>query len=168
MLRGLKKKQTILKVIEENPGSGFLDIHNFTGFGHGVVSHHLNTLEKEGHVRINREKRNIWVFQSSFDPDDDKIVIALRKETCKKILLFLLESGSSDFSHIQNTIKKSPGTLSYTLKNLVEQDVVKIVHGFPKKYVLKDVTKTQELLDRLTVSNTDKLKDRFADTFSYL
>ena len=168
MLRGLKKKQTILKVIEKNPGACFLDIHKITGFGHGVVSHHLNALEKEGSVRINRQKRNIWMFQSHLDPNNDSIIIALRKETCKKILVFLLESESASFSEIQKTIKKSPGTTSVTLKKLIDHNVLKIVFGFPKQYVLKDMAKTRELLESLHMSQTDELKDRFADTFSYL
>ncbi|AJM91586.1 Transcriptional regulator, TrmB [Nitrosopumilus piranensis] len=168
MLRGVKKKQAILRVIESNPGTGFVDIHKLTGFGHGVVSHHLSVLEKEGSIRINREKRNIWVFQSSLDPNNDRIIIALRKETCKNILAFLLDVHSANFVQIHNTIKKSPGTTSVTLKKLVELDVIKIIHGFPKKYTLKDEIKTRKLFDALIVSYTDELKDRFADTFSYL
>ena len=107
MIRGLAKKQTILKVVKENPGIGFLDVHKITGFGHGVVSHHLAMLEKEGTVRINRGKRKIWIFGSDLDPNDDNIRIALRKETCKKILNFLLDENLANFTHIQNTIGKS-------------------------------------------------------------
>lgn len=168
MLRGLKKKKTILKTIEENPGAGFLDIHKMTGFGHGVVSHHLSVLEKEGSIRINRDKRNISVFQTSSDPNNDNIITALRKETCKKILAFLLDVDSASFIQIYTAIKKSPGTASVTVKKLVELDVIKIVHGFPKKYALKDEIRTRELFDSFTVSRTDEFKDRFADTFSYL
>lgn len=168
MLRGLAKKQTILKVVEENPGVGFLDVHKITGFGHGVVSHHLSILEKEGSVRINRGKRKIWVFSSSSDPAEDHIHIALRKETCRKILSFLLDANTASFVQIQNTISKSPGTASLTLKNLIEHKVIKVVYGFPKKYTLQDFEKTAYLLDKMTVSRTDELKDRFADTFSYL
>jgi len=168
MNRGLAKKQTILKAIEDNPSTGFLDIHRITGFGHGVISHHLSVLEKEGSVRIAREKQKIWVFESSLDPAEDNLRITLRKETCRKILFYLLEADIASFSQIQEAIKKSQGTTSYTLKKLVKYNVVKIKYGFPKKYVLKDVDQTKKILATLPVSYTDTLKDRFADTFSYL
>ena len=168
MLRGLAKKQTILKLVEENPGIGFLEIQKTTGYGHGVISHHLSMLEKQGSIRINRGKRKIWIFGLGLDPDEDSIRIALRKETCKKILSFLLDVNLANFVQIQNAIGKSPGTTSTTLKKLVEHNVIKIVHGFPKRYTLDDFEKTASLLDAMTVSPTDELKDRFADTFSYL
>ncbi|WP_299290139.1 ArsR family transcriptional regulator [Nitrosopumilus sp.] len=168
MLRGLKKKQAILKTIEKNPGTRFSDIHKMTGFGHGVVSHHLSMLEKEGSIRINRDKRNIRVFQSSLDPSNDNIIISIRKETCKKILAFLLDANSANFVQIYSAIKKSPGTTSSTLKKLVELEVLIIIHGFPKKYAIKDEVRTRELFNSLSVSQTDEFKDRFADTFSYL
>lgn len=167
MLRGLAKKQTILKVVEENPGMGFLDIHKITGFGHGVVSHHLAMLEKEGSVRINRGKQKIWVFGSDLDPKEDNIRIAIRKETCKKILVFLLDVNCASFVQISNTISKSPGTTSVTLKKLIEHKVIKVVYGFPKKYTLENFEKTSHILDMMTLSHVDEFKDRFADTFSY-
>lgn len=167
MLRGLAKKQTILKVVEENPGMGFLDIHKITGFGHGVVSHHLAMLEKEGSVRINRGKQKIWVFGSDLDPKEDNIRIAIRKETCKKILVFLLDVNRASFVQISHTISKSPGTTSVTLKKLIEHKVIKVVYGFPKEYTLENFEKTSHILDTMTLSHVDEFKDRFADTFSY-
>ena len=168
MIRGLAKKQAILKMVEKNPGIGFLDIHKITGFGHGVVSHHLAILEKEGSVRINRGKKRIWIFGSDLDPNEDNIRIALRKETCKKILNFLLDENLASFAQIQNEINKSPSTTSITLKKLIEHNVVKVIYGFPKKYTLENFEKTANLLDAMTVSHADEIRDRFADTFSYL
>ncbi|MBS1268908.1 MAG: hypothetical protein MAG458_01643 [Nitrosopumilus sp.] len=46
--------------------------------------------------------------------------------------------------------------------------MIKVIHGFPKKYTLEDFEKTSYLIDSMAVSHTDELKDRFADTFSYL
>lgn len=168
MIRGNVKKQAILNVVEENPGVGFLDVHKITGFGHGVISHHLAMLEKEGFVRINRGKQKIWIFGSHLDPNEDNIRIALRKETCKKILVYLLNFNRADFNQLQKAIDKSSGITSITLKKLIEHQVIKVIHGFPKKYTLEDFEKTSYLIDSMAVSHTDELKDRFADTFSYL
>lgn len=95
------------------------------------------------------------------------ILIALRKETCKKILVYLLNFNRADFNQLQKAIDKSSGTTSITLKKLIEQQVIKVIHGFPKKYTLEDFEKTSHILEMMDVSYSDKLKDRFADTFSY-
>ena len=168
MNRGLAKKRAVLKAVEENPGAGFIDLMKLTGFANGVLSHHLGVLEKEGVVRINHWKRKIWVFKSELDPNEDNIRISFRKETCKQILLHLLNENSANLQQIQEAIKKSPATTSGTLKKLVYLQVIQIIPGFPKKYTLVDFEKTTKILNSITVTQTDELKDRFADTFSYL
>ena len=161
------KRKTILKLVENDPGMGFLDLQKETGYGNGVLSHHLKTLEKSNLIRIRRANRKIWVFPPHLDSDDDNIRIHIRKETCKKIIEFLLQENTANFVQIQTAIKKSPGTTSSTLKMLVENRIVTKIHGFPNKYVVADHDKTAELLDAMKISQTDKLKERFADTFSY-
>lgn len=167
MLRGLQKKKTILKLVEDDPGVGFIDIMKSTGYANGIVGHHLRTLEREGSIRIKREKRKIWIFHPTLDSNDDNIRIFLRKETCKKILVFLLEARSANFIQIRDTIGKSPSTTSTTLKMLVESKVIKKIPGFPHKYALEDYEKTIKILNTIEASHVDILKDRFADTFSY-
>jgi len=162
-----QKKSLILKLIEQEPGLGFTDIHKSTGLGHGVISHHLKALENEGEIRIKRGKRKIWAFHSKEDASEDLTIIFLRKETCKKILLFLLEKEKANFSQIQKNIGKSPSTTSLALKSLLEKKIVRINLRFPKQYYLEDKERVSKLVGRLKVSSSDELKDRFADTFSY-
>ncbi|MCV0372396.1 MAG: winged helix-turn-helix transcriptional regulator [Nitrosarchaeum sp.] len=167
MSNAVEKRKKILKIIIENPGAGFLDIQKNTGYGHGNLSHHLKTLEQEGSIRIRREKRKVWVFDSASDPNYDRFWMFLRKETCKKILIFLLEERFASFAHIRDAIKKSPGTTSTTIKTLMEKKLIKKIPGFPDIYTLEDYEKTKKIIDRMNVSQTDELKDRFVDTFSY-
>ncbi|MCE2507124.1 MAG: hypothetical protein J4F36_11815 [Nitrosopumilaceae archaeon] len=94
--------------------------------------------------------------------------LRLEKKHAKKILSFLLDVNTANFTQIQNAISKSPGTTSVTLKKLIQHNVLKIVYGFPKQYTLENFEKTAYLSNTITVSHTDELKDRFADTFSYL
>ncbi|MGH1522052.1 MAG: winged helix-turn-helix transcriptional regulator [Nitrosopumilus sp.] len=161
------KKKTILRLVQNDPGVGFVDIQKETGYANGVLSHHLKILEKNDHIRIARGKRKIWVFPSHLDSDNDKIRIYIRKETCRRIIDFLLENNESSFVSIQNTIEKSPSTTSTTLKMLVQNDIVKKIPGFPHKYSLIDSQKVLKVIDTIQVSKADTLKDRFADTFSY-
>ncbi len=161
------KKKTIIRLVQDDPGVGFVDIQKETGFANGVLSHHLKVLEKNDNIRITRGKRKIWVFPSYLDSENDKIRIYIRKETCRRIIEFLLENNESSFVSIQKTIEKSPSTTSITLKILVQNDIVKKTLGFPHEYSLIDRQRILEVIDTTKVSKTDTLKDRFADTFSY-
>lgn len=156
-----------MKLIEQEPGVGFTDIQKNTGFGHGVISHHLKSLEKEGVIRIKRGRRKIWAFHSKEEKSKDQTIIFLRKETCRNILIFLLEKEFANFSQIQKNIGKSPSTTSSTLKSLMEKKIVKNNLRFPKQYFLEDKDMVSNLVKRLRISSSDELKDRFADTFSY-
>lgn len=161
------KKKTILRLVQNDPGVGFIDIQKKTGYANGVLSHHLKILEKDDHVRIRRGKRKIWVFPSHLDSENDKIRIYMRKETCKRIIEFLLENDESSFVPIQKAIEKSPSTTSIMLKALVQKDIVKKTPGFPHSYSLIHRERILEIITTTKTSKADTLKDRFADTFSY-
>ena len=167
MSNAYHKKKAILRLVQEDPGVGFIDIQKETGYANGVLSHHLKILEKNDHIRITRGKRKIWVFPSHLDSENDKIRIYIRKESCKRIIEFLLENDESSFVPIQKAIEKSPSTTSITLKTLVENNIVKKTPGFPHRYSLRDYKRITNVIDTIKISKSDKLKDRFADTFSY-
>ena len=166
-LRSKLRRESICKAVEENPGSNYQSLLKYTGFANGVLSHHLKKLEIEGKLRVRRSGRLTWFFPIFSDPDQDCIIINLRKETCKNILLFLLSKGPATFVEITHAIHKSPATTSYTLKQLTDSNVVRIIPGFQKKYSLHDRHHTEDILGRLKITRMDTLTDRFADSFSY-
>ncbi|WP_048109551.1 winged helix-turn-helix domain-containing protein [Nitrosarchaeum koreense] len=166
MIKSLKRK-TILQIVESNPGVGFIDIQKHTGYANGVLSHHLKRLENEGHIRIKHGKRKIWIFSSIVNTDNDNLLIFFRKETCQKILLFLLDVKIATFSQIRDAVEKSPSTTSVTMKMLLGEKLIRKIYGFPLKYELEDYEKTLQVIETIKPSNVDVLKDRFADTFSY-
>ena len=161
------RRKRICTLVEENPGYNYQDLLKSTGFANGILSHHLKKLEKDGHVRIKRKNRMTWFFPPDSDPIQDEIIIHLRKETCRKILVLLLSKEIATFGEITQEVKKSPSTVSSTLKNLIENKVVRKIPDFKKKYSLYDFEATRNTLDRLQLTPTDSLKDRFADSFSY-
>ena len=166
-LRSKLRRESICKAVEENPGSNYQNLLKYTGFANGVLSHHLKRLEVEGRVRVRRSGRLTWFFPIFSDSDHDCIIINLRKETCRNILLFLLSRESATFVEITRAIRKSPATTSYTLKQLTEDKTIRIIPGFQKKYSLHDKDHTKDIMRRLEITRMDTLTDRFADSFSY-
>jgi len=96
------------------------------------------------------------------------LIINLRKETSKDILSYLLTNPSSGFSEIQKYTKKAPATVSLTITHLVELKLITRIPGTRPKYVLANKDLTFSTIKRIEPNTTDKIKERFVDTFSYL
>ncbi|CAD6514444.1 Transcriptional regulator, TrmB [metagenome] len=162
-----QKRKQIRTIIEENHGYSYCDVQKQSGLVNGILSHHIKILEKNKQIRIRRENRKTWFFPFESDPENDFLLIYSKKERYRKVIKLLIEKNQLDFQEIQQSIGKSPSTTSLTLSNLIQRHIIKKTNDFKKKYELCDYNKTLELLSNTELTTGDKLKDRFADTFSY-
>ena len=161
------RRQKISLAIEENPGYNYQDLLKDTGFPNGILSHHLKSLEKNGLVRVKRKKRMTWFFSPNSNPVEDELRIHLRKETCRKILIYLLEHKEITHKRLIRILEKSPSTVTYTMRNLLESKLIYKTSNFRKSYSLIDPQLTKAILEGTETTSVDTLKDRFADSFSY-
>jgi len=157
----------ILEIIEKNPATRFTDLMYGTGLKNGVVSHYLKMMEKVGLIRAKRIKNQGWYFASTFDESNEVLFIHLRKETSRRILVFLLKKGPATFSEILEHVSKSPSTLSVALANLLKADLIAIEPGIVKKYSPNNKETIIISLEQIKPKTLDTAKDRFADAFSY-
>lgn len=153
-------------MLEEKPASRFTDLMNGSGLKNGVVSHYLKMMKRMGLIRSRKIKNQDWYFVSTFDESKDYLFIHLRKETSKKILSFLLDNDAT-FAEILVHVKKSPSTLSITLSNLLNANLVAFEPGVIKKYHIVDRNSTIRALEKMNLNAFDAIQDRFADSFSY-
>ena len=158
----------ILKLISENPGIRYSEIKKTTGFPNGTLSHYLSKMVHDSKIISKRFGRRTWFFPPQIESSEFETIIQLRKETTKKILILLLEKRVAPFKEIREKIKKSPATTSWSLTNLVEAGIVRRIPGIPVKYDLFDEKTTFNIIKKIEPSIADSLKERFADTFSYL
>ena len=165
--KATQKRKKICTIIEENPGLCYCDIQKELGLVNGILSHHINILEKNDHIRIRRENRKTWFFPPESDPKNDFLLIYSKKETYRKIIMFLLQEKQANFSEIRQNIGRSPGTTSLALSNLIHRNIIKKTQDFKKRYEICNYDQALELLSKAEPKTSDKLKDRFANTFSY-
>lgn len=158
----------LLHIIRESPGLTFTQIMSHSGLANGVLSHYLNNMEKRSMIRSNRGKKMTWYFSPDHPPEEDWIVINLRKETSRNILLFLSIKRQATFAEIVDAVARSPPVVSIVLSRLEEHGIIKSTSGYLKKYSVANPDTIIRLSE--TTSNTafDKMKDQFSDTFSYL
>ena len=165
--KATQKRKKICTMIEENPGLCYCHIQKELGLVNGILSHHIKILEKNDSIRIRRENRKTWFFPPNSDPKNDFLLIYSKKETYRKIIMFLLQEKQADFNEIRQNIGKSPSTTSIALSNLIQRNLIKKTQDFKKKYELYNYDHAIELLSKAEPKTSDKIKDRFADTFSY-
>lgn len=157
----------LLDIIKKNPGIGYADIKKLTGYPCGTLSNALSNLERDSRIMVNRSTRRANYFPLHIPLREQIVLINLRKETAKRIILFLIDNQRASFSEIRDFIKKSPSTTSITLTGLIENKIIRRTSGHNVSFDLRDPKTTHHALIRLEPKTTDKLKDRFADVFSH-
>ncbi|WP_187146540.1 winged helix-turn-helix transcriptional regulator [Nitrosopumilus maritimus] len=162
------KVKKILSIITSNPGICYNELQESSGIPNGTLSHYVSSMVKDSKIIVKRTSRRSWFFLPNAKPSEINLIINLRKETGKNILSFLLLNGSSTFSDIQKSTIKAPATISLTITHLVELGLVRRIPGTRPKYELTDRELTFECIKKLEPDTSDRLKERFADTFSYL
>ena len=157
----------ILEIIQNNPAISYREIQKITGYPFGTLSNSLSNLEKDSKIIVKRSTRRTHHFPLHIPSIEYPVLINLRKETAKTIITFLAENQKGTYSDFRKCTKKAPSTISVTLTNLVEEKIIKRISGFQPYFVLEDPQFVQNILSKISPSNIDKMKDRFADTFSY-
>jgi len=157
----------ILEIIQKNPAISYRDIQKMSGYPFGTLSNSLSNLEKDSKIIVRRFTRRTHHFPLDTPSTEYSVLINLRKETAKKIIVFLVENKKGTYSDFRKCTNKAPSTISITLTNLVEEKIIKRVFDFKPYFVLEDPPFVQNILVKISSSNIDKMKDRFADTFSY-
>jgi len=157
----------ILEIIQENPAISYRDIQKISGFPFGTLSNSLSNLEKDSKIIVRRFTRRTHHFPLDVPSAEYPVLINLRKETAKKIILFLAENKKGTYSDFRKCTNKAPSTISFTLTNLIEEKIIKRIYDLPPYFVLEKPQLVQNVLEKISPSKTDKMKDRFADAFSY-
>ena len=162
------KVKNILNAITSNPGICYKELQENTGIPNGTLSHYISKMINDSKIIVKRSPRRSWFFLPDTNSFEIDLIINLRKETSKNILSFLLLNTSSGFGEIQKYAKKAPATVSLTITHLVEIGLIVRIPGTRPKYRLADKDLTLDMIKRIEPDISDKIKDRFADTFSYL
>ena len=122
-------------------------------------------------VQVERGPRQTRFFPLNVSDSERKITTALRKETPRKIILYLMSEGDigAEFSSIPDTIGKSPSTVSTYLSQLVEEEIISIrLDNKRKMYFVSDRKSVDGLIDMYHQGFVESAADSFADTINSL
>jgi len=171
MIRSVNRVSKVLETINNNPGIQFRDLMEQTGMKNGVLSHYVNKIEKNGMVQVERGARQTRFFPLNVSDSERKITTALRKDTPREIILYLMSEGDTgaEFSAIPINIRKSPSTVSTYLSQLVEDEIISTrLDNKRKRYFVSDRKLMDGLIDMYHPGFMESAVDSFADTFNSL
>lgn len=159
--------EKIIQLVEENPGIRYSEIRRATGLANGVLSYHLSKIEKSGQIMVERTPRVARLYPCGIRQEEAVVIKHLKNPTERKILSALLE-GEQDFKEIVKKTKKSQGTISFYLKTLCGDNLIrrKIINK-TMMFQLVDVALMSSIIGTqpMFIENT---ANNIADIFSSL
>ena len=165
----MARPELILKTIEKNPGIRYREIMGELGLKNGTLSHHLQKLEEQSVLRVERTPRVARFYPLSVNSAEIPIIKRLRQETPRRILRLLLDLDEVNFSEMFLRIKRSPGTTSRYVTELVDDGIVKDRFEKGKRFFsLPDKYTVNKLISKYHPDLMDKTTDNYSDAIESL
>ena len=161
----LDNRRLIYNIVNKYAGSHFREIERISKLSTGVVKYHLSYLSKNGLIIEQKDGNNIRYFPKQITAENKTLLTLLRQETIRKIILFLIIHDKSNHEQIVESIKLSPSTITWHIKKLIDNHLVKSEKKGRKTYyiIIFDKEEIMKLLITYQESFLDSLVDRVID-----
>ena len=171
-------QQKLLLCIDENPGIRYRELLRLINFSNGVLSYHVNKLEKLDLVNVERKNRLTRFFPRNISNEVMGILGNLRNQTSYEIIKLLSERGPISQQEIVKYTRKAASTISWRMKKLLDDNIICIKDKDFNYYENKEFgykiqykkVKLYDLLNRNLVndliSKTNKYIDNVVNNYS--
>ena len=159
-------QEKIIQSVNEMPGIRYRELLRITGVSNGVLSYHLNFLDNSGKVQVHRVNNRVTrYFSHDVSTVESNVIGLLRQTTTRKIILYILESGSCGFNDIVIHTKKVPSTVSWHLSRLKDANIIKVSKQNDLNYYEIKINKLtlQNLLNKYNSSFIEKVVDNYTN-----
>lgn len=119
-----KVQQKLLVCIDENPGIRYRELLRMTNSSNGVLSYHINKLEKMELVNVERRSRMTRLFPRNVSDDIAGVMGFLRNQTSYEIIKLLHDRGPISQQEIIKYTRKAASTISWHMKKLMQDNIV--------------------------------------------
>lgn len=163
----LENRKRIFEVLRASPGLHFREIQRRTNISIGVLEYHLSYLVDRGLLTLERQGAFARYYPAGqVGAEKKKMLSALRQEIPRGIILYLLKHPGATHGEVLQNFTISGGTLSYHVKKLVDQGVIKLEKaGRESRMTVLDPDKVADLLILYRRTFFDKLVDEFVSMY---
>lgn len=119
-----KLHQKLLLSIDENPGIRYRELLRLINSSNGVLSYHINRLEKMDLVIVERRARMTRFFPRNISNEIMGVMGSLRNQTSYEIIKLLHDRGPISQQEIIKYTRKAASTISWHMKKLLHDNIV--------------------------------------------
>ncbi len=163
----LDTREKIFRTINRNPGLHFREIQRRTEIATGSLQYHVDYLKKKNIIRQEKDGKYVRYYSTrgeQLGAENEELMSLLRKESMRRIILFLLTGSRANNERIAKAVELAPSTVSWHLKKLVETGLVEKRHrGRKSFFYLKEPERAVSLLASFKTSFLDDLVEGFVD-----
>jgi predicted transcriptional regulator len=166
----LENRRRIFHYIRDNPGTHVREMERGLDMQPGLLSYHLDYLEKRQLIRSEDDGHRKMFFPiEGFIMQDRKMVGVLRQESPRRILIHLLIYGPTSFQDLQSSLGVAKSTLSYHLGRMVGRGIILSSKREREMiYHIEDPPHVADLLIAIRESLERDAVDQFADIWDAL
>ena len=144
----MDRKNTVLEIVEKNPGIRFNEIMRISDIKNGTLSHYVKKLADEGDIILEQSPRVTRMYPSGISKKETKICRHLTTPTQKNIILYLLKNKISTSIEIKDHLGKSPSVISVNLNELFKEKIISKKYDIPSnKYSLEKPEEIEQVLN---------------------
>jgi predicted transcriptional regulator len=119
-----KLQQKLLLRIDENPGIRYRELLRLVNSSNGVLSYHIEKLERMDLISVERRTRITRFFPKNISDEIMGIIGNLRNQTSYEIIKLLFDRGPISQQEIIKYTRKAASTISWHMKKLLEDDII--------------------------------------------
>lgn len=166
----LENRRRIYQYVSKHPGTYLREMERELGLQVGVLSYHLDYMEKRQILKVQHD----GYFKRYFPADrfhlrDRKTISVLMQPAPRRILIHILIHGPSTFNQLLQEMKCAKSTLSYHLGRMVHREILAVEKRDKESwYTIKDANATADLLIAMRESLECDVVDQFVQIWEEL
>lgn len=161
-----ESRRMLYALIRDEPGLHLRELERRSGIPLSTLRHHLRFLTEHKLVDTQEDRNVVRYFTALLDePVERAIVGALRQESLRRVVLYLLhQGGAATYKDILSAIGAPPSTLAVYLAELARRGVIERRSvGRESRYEVVDGGRVVRLLHSYRGSFLDSLVDHLLD-----
>lgn len=127
----------ILELVQSQGGLHKSELCRATGLGWGTICHHVQALEREQRIDIERHGRQTWAFSSKIDPEIRPLFVALTNGERRDLLSDLAHRSEVTITGLCDELTMSRKVVRTHLTHLVDAGAVERHGSRPHRYRVK-------------------------------
>ena len=161
-----EKRRRIHALIEASPGIHLRELQRILNMPLTTLEYHLSYMARKKILFAETEGHRRRYYTKPLDPEDKKLLAALRQKRMREIVLIALENGKVKYQLLAERLKLSRSTLSSYLKYLVNKNIlVREKIGYETLFTVQDEDRVAKVLIAYKPSFLDRLVDRALETW---